>query len=279
MQIVFGAHVRTSDDQEVGTVDRLVLDPESGGLKSVAIRRGRILHHDIEVPVASFVSDEGGVLRLNVTAAEVAAFPEFCESMYTAKGDSLAPMHYSSGLDTTFSDPQYGAAISDLAATTVESSAEWGVFLTEENLQNAVIRDGSDVRDPAGHRLGAIHELTFDTAARRLAQFTLRRGMLRHESVTLPASLVTAIDDGVVTLSVSGEWLEGWAGVETGMEVWTEDAVLLGVVSARDVDGIAVTGSDGSRYRVPAAMIVERMDSAITLDVSRDRADALIVPA
>lgn len=279
MQIVFGTPVVTSDGHEIGTVDRLILDPDSGDLKVVVIRQGRLWRHDVEAPVAAFASDDGGVLRLTLTAAQAAALPRFVESLYTAEADNLTARGAVSGIDVaTAVDPLYGAAIPDVTAASLSAGADWGVFLTEEHLNNAVVGDGSAVRDPDGHGLGTLRELVFDDA-RRLTRFVLRRGLLGHEVVTLPAALITAIDDGVMTLAVDGAWLESWAGVTIGMEVWTADAVALGTVSAREFDGLTVIGIDGSRYRVPARVVVGRMDQAITLDVARNQADALIVPA
>src|SRR5207247_5048756 len=63
-----GARVRTSDGQEVGVVDKLIFDPATERVKAVAIRRGFILHRDVEVPIEDLRAGPGDELLLSRSA-------------------------------------------------------------------------------------------------------------------------------------------------------------------------------------------------------------------
>src|SRR5262245_29850201 len=90
MRVEFGATVYTSDDHEVGAIDRLIVDASTGRLRSVAVRQGRLLKHDIEVPFAAFQAGDDERLRLNVSSDGLDAFPRFDEDQYTRANDQYA---------------------------------------------------------------------------------------------------------------------------------------------------------------------------------------------
>ena len=50
MRVELGSTVRTSDGKDIGRIDKLVLDPDTGQVKSVVVRKGVILHDDVEIP-------------------------------------------------------------------------------------------------------------------------------------------------------------------------------------------------------------------------------------
>jgi len=41
--IELGAHVRTSDGQDAGTIDRLILDPATADIKAAVVHQGVLL--------------------------------------------------------------------------------------------------------------------------------------------------------------------------------------------------------------------------------------------
>jgi hypothetical protein len=148
-------------------------------------------------------------------------------------------------------------------------------MFSEQDLANAVVGEGSAVRDLHGHTVGYLHEMDFDSQTGHLTRFVMRHGILRGEVATLPAALVARIDDGVVDLRVAAAWLRLWLGSEPGVEVWTNDRVLLGSIDRRDVDALVVTAADGShRVRVPMAA-VERL-SRNRLILTADYAQTLL---
>jgi sporulation protein YlmC with PRC-barrel domain len=251
MRFVFGAHVRTRDGHTVGTIDRLILDPETGDLKSVAIRQGFILHHDIEVPISSFDAGDGDDLRLAVTEA----------------GDDYAPKYGAPQGNVVYpGGGLYAPIVNDDAAYAIQGAEQMGVAFSEEDLENAVIGDGNDVISSDGEKVGELHELAFDPAGRRLTQFTLRRELFLGESVALPASLIARIDDGKITLRTRVDWLDAWLSVAPDMELWASDESVLGTVVRRELDSISAIGPDGARaFSVPMSALDRVIENAAVL--------------
>lgn len=272
MRATFGARVVSSDGQEIGTVDRLILDPASGDLKAVAVRQGLFLRHDIEVPIAALQAGEGGALRLAVPAAEAHAFQPFDEARYTAASESFAPRYAVPPANVlTPIDPIYGVTINEDAARAIEVSAEYGPALTADDLENAVVGEGSEVRSRDGDKVGDLHEVVFDAASGRPARFTLRRGLFHGERLALPAALIAGVDDGALTLTVTAAWLEAWFSIEPGMEVWSDDETVLGTVARRETDALVVAGPDGAATaRVPIIAVEAVLERAVQLSARRE---------
>src|SRR5689334_11269354 len=83
MDIGLGMHVYTSDGQDLGSVDRLILDPDTNQVKAAVIRKGRFMRHDVEVPRDMMTATPDDTIRLSATADQVNSLPEFDPGAYT----------------------------------------------------------------------------------------------------------------------------------------------------------------------------------------------------
>jgi uncharacterized protein YrrD len=203
MRIELGAHVRTSDDQDVGAVDRLILDPESHTVKAVVIRKGLLLARDVAIPLEAMTIGERGDIRLDYTADQVDEMPEFIEADYVTPPLEYVPRtgYPATGLywPTAYGVPELGAPSADEA-------------LYRQNLENAVVGEGSDVLSKDGEMLGQIHRLTFDEDTGRLIGIVVRQGLIFTEDVELPASLVASVDDGMIYLTLNAAEAQAMLG-------------------------------------------------------------------
>src|SRR5918911_1883239 len=84
MRVELGAKVRTADGKDVGTIDRLIVDPSNNEIKAAVIHKGMILPRDVEVPLSAVELGPDGGVQLTYTADQVDQLPEFFESKYTA---------------------------------------------------------------------------------------------------------------------------------------------------------------------------------------------------
>jgi sporulation protein YlmC with PRC-barrel domain len=71
MNIGLGVHVHSSDGKDVGTVDKLILDPASGQIKAAVVRKGLFPPKDKESPASLIQSVDDGILYLKAGADEV----------------------------------------------------------------------------------------------------------------------------------------------------------------------------------------------------------------
>jgi uncharacterized protein YrrD len=209
MRVELGARVRTTDGKDVGTIDRLIVDPSNNEIKAVVIHKGMILPRDVEVPLSAIERGPDGSVQLPYTADQVDQLPEFFESNYTATPPAwyvppadypTAAIYWPIGYGVFATPPLPETAVSTGNAALDRETRE---ALERQDLENAVIGEGSDVVDRDGEKVGALARLVFDPDGHRLTSFVLRKGFIFTEERELPASAITRIDDGVIYLRVS----------------------------------------------------------------------------
>ena len=209
MRVELGARVRTADGKDVGTIDRLIIDPSNNEIKAAVIHKGMILSRDVEVPLSAIEPGPDGSVRLTYTADQVDQLPEFFDSNYTATPPAwyvppadypAAGIYWPIGYGVVATPPLPETDVSSGSAALDREARE---TLERQDLENAVIGEGSDVVDRDGEKVGEVARLVFDPDGHRLTSFVVRKGFIFTEDRELPASAITHIDDGVLYLRVS----------------------------------------------------------------------------
>ena len=125
MKIELGAKVATAEGDEIGTIDKLILDPDGGDIHAIVVHKGLLFGRDIEIPVDEIAGIRGGVARIRHTKADLDALPTFYEGSYTTPRRSAAPS--TSAATATrppaCSGPRSGAARSRASRTAMTPSA------------------------------------------------------------------------------------------------------------------------------------------------------------
>ena len=208
MAVQLGAHVRTSDDEDVGSIERLIVDPASGEVNAVVIRKGFILTEDIRIPLSALQETPEGEVRLRCTADQVKELPRFHDAAYTAAPAGYAsPLGYPSAallwpVDYPLPVPTAGTPRPSLAESD-EVLRQRGV-----DLDKVVIAQGSDIIDRDGDKVGEIHSVTVDATTGRPTKITIRKGILFTEDVELSADTIERVTDERVYLTLDKEQLK-----------------------------------------------------------------------
>lgn len=203
MRIRLGEHVLTSDGEDAGTVHKVILDPNGGEVTTVVLRRGALITHDVEVPLARLGLTDDGNLRLDVTAVDLDDLPPFEEASYrTVPVGTVLPPEY-----------PYEYALWPIAAAPIamgnetfpgenrEVRAEIANAMLAADLNNAVVGKGSGVYGSDGEKVGEVERLTFNEAG-ALVELIVHQGLLFPKEFALPGSLVGSADDGKLYLTV-----------------------------------------------------------------------------
>jgi sporulation protein YlmC with PRC-barrel domain len=281
MKIELGARVHTSDGQDIGTIDQLVLDPATNEIKSAVIHKGAFLGRDVEVPLTSLEPDRAGGARLAYTAEQVDDLPEFFASNYTTspppgyvpiEGYPLTGLLYWSvphGMTPPL--PMQEDSLSSAESEDVTEA------LRRQDIENALISEGGDVKSRDGQKIGTLHHLTFDPDTNQLARFVVRNGFLFTEDIDLPASLIAVIEDGVVYLTSDADWFDMLSDLTPGREVWTSDGVRLGVITRREDDDLLVSSVDETSWvRVPITAVDRLEDARVALNIDSTEVARLV---
>jgi len=224
MDIKLGMHVFTSDDRDIGTIDSLIVDPERDTIKSAVIRQGVLLHQDVEVGVETLIARGDGTARIAYTSNEIDTLPHFDQSNYTSPpADYAASMTYPSaalfwpagyGMGVTPLDPAPAGAMPPTSwlghsdpiwPNSRDVNREVGDALRRNDVENALIGEGSEVLGRDGEKVGKIRELTFDPDSSRLTHLLVHKGILFGKDMEVPATLIDSVDDGVVYLTVDAK--------------------------------------------------------------------------
>jgi sporulation protein YlmC with PRC-barrel domain len=211
--IKLGATVVTADGHELGTIDKLVLDPDGGDLHAMVIRKG-LFSRDVEIPIDDIVGQEAGRVQIRHTNAQLDDLPGFYEASYTTppperSAELLSGYGYpASGLlwPSRWSGPVSGEPYGHEAVGQVGD--EVAAMHRAQDLTNAVIKEGSEVRSLDGEKVGEVHQITIDAATGQPTSLVIRKGFLFHEDVEIPAGLISSLDDGRVYLDARHDELE-----------------------------------------------------------------------
>src|SRR5689334_22715840 len=98
MQFKQGAVVMTSDGQDVGRIDRVVIDPVSKAVTHIVIRKGVLFTEDKVVPINVIASGNEEIVRLSSDVGNVHDLPDYEETHFIAEEDEAtgdtAPLYW-----------------------------------------------------------------------------------------------------------------------------------------------------------------------------------------
>src|SRR5215210_1590797 len=131
MRLNRDATVRTRDGEDVGNVDRAVVDPHTNEVTHIVLRTGTIFGRDIMIPREDLErgSLDGDTIQLDLTKDELEQFPDFMIEQYGAPPPTwVAPAGYgfpSSGYAWPIAvDPMTGAVPTTIPDEDLDAETE-----------------------------------------------------------------------------------------------------------------------------------------------------------
>lgn len=193
-QISLGMRV-DAEDGEVGTVEKIVFDPEGREPGYLVIQQGRIRSRDVVVPVSlvSDVSQEKVTVALTREALD--DFPEYEVTVQKGRHPRPIPLGrpYSFGTYTPDSRTHF---------TAIPQRS-----VPEDNI---AIEKGMDVVDAVGDKVGQIQGLVATPESRQVTHLVLRQpGPPRSKDRLLPVDLVEDVRSNAVRLRISSDLVAG----------------------------------------------------------------------
>lgn len=214
MKIELGAKVSTADGKEIGTIEKLILDPDGGDVHAVVVRKGLLFGRDVEIELDDIVGQRDGTARIRYAESELDRLETFHEGSYTTPPPERST-EYASGYGypaasllwpSRWSGPVSGEPYGHDAIGAVAD--EVASLHRQQDLGNAVIEEGSTVKSRDGEKLGEVHRLVFDAESGRPTMLVIRKGFLFTEDVEVPVGLISSVDDDVVYLDARHDEVE-----------------------------------------------------------------------
>lgn len=213
MELKEGTSVFTPGGEEVGKVNRFVLDPATNELTHIVIQKGWLLPEDKVVPfeMVDSASEERVVLREEV--GEFDKLPPFEETHFfrapdedpddpSLPGDTVypyAPAYYWYPARANTGFPGQGLAPSVLP-----------VRETQRNIPEDTVplREGSNVLSSEGDHVGDVERLFLEGDSNKVSHFVVSQGTLFRDRKLVPAHWVKSVNEDAVSLAVSSRLLE-----------------------------------------------------------------------
>lgn len=198
MELRKEAYVFSADGQNVGHLDRVVIDPRLNEVTHIVVRQGVLFHTDKVVPISLVASGLEDRVTLREAARDLQSLPNFEETHYipvNAEEATRLPLGQAPPL---YWYPPVGIP--------------YPAYHTEktENIPPGTIalREGANVITTDGHSAGTIEQVLTDPLADRVTHFLISQGLLFPEKKLIPLTWVSEVKEQEVRLAVSKRTLE-----------------------------------------------------------------------
>lgn len=196
MQLELGMQVRSIDGQDAGRIAWLILDPKNGRVRMTVIHKGVLFADEIEVPLDAFELDPNGGVQVRYTAEELSDLPRFDQSRYTSPTpDSVSAWGWP--------EPATGLLVPDYTMPGPTLPDEEHDGRSEQDLTNAIIKEGNEVFSSDGEKVGDVHRIVFDAETGRPLSFIVRSGFLFTHDAELPGDTIASVDDEAIYLNLT----------------------------------------------------------------------------
>lgn len=198
-----GVDVFSSDDEKVGTLDRVVMDPKTKEVTHIIVREGFLFKEDkvVAMDLIGSVTDER--ISLQGSKEHLDELPEYEETHYVPRDatvdDDMSTLYWNPPVDIGGGYGRY--------AFFPQSQ-----FLrrTEKNIPEGMVAlaEGAKVLSEDGKHVGNIETLVTDPKEDRVTHLVISSGLLLKERKMIPAYWLSSVAEDEVHLSVESRLLE-----------------------------------------------------------------------
>lgn len=208
MELKEGMSVVTPGGEEVGQVNRFVLDPETNEVTHIVIQKGWLLPDDKVVPFDMVTLGDRDRLVLSEEVGDFDRLPTFEEIHYIPVTDDnpnqpspvipYAPAYY-----------WYPSHVLSVPGSGM-GYYPWTPAETKRNIPEDTVplKEGTDVISSDGEHVGDIERLIVAPDSNRVMHFLISQGLLFKDRKMVPAHWVKSVEEDKVYLVVPARLLE-----------------------------------------------------------------------
>jgi sporulation protein YlmC with PRC-barrel domain len=228
MQFRENTPVYTADGQEVGAIDRVVIDPETQAVTHVVIRQGWLFTEDKVAPVALIDQATADQVRLRADAGNLDDLPDFEETHYqpytdaanTTPADNTTTAAALTNPVGGYARPLYAYPPVGVAMPGYDPMGDYAMAAyiasqypveIERNIPDGSIalKEGADVVDSNGKPVGRVARVFTDDETQQVTHLLVAEGWLFQEKRLVPTSWIREVADEEVQLKVDADFLRG----------------------------------------------------------------------
>ncbi len=217
-QLKEGTSVFTSDGDEVGKINRFVLDPNTNEVTYIVVQKGWLFAEDKVVPFDKVrsVSEDELILSEDLDYDKL---PPFEETHYIEVNDRDLDREQEEGYPASpvgpayFWYPPYGY----LGDSAYGLAYGWPYGVKERNIpaDSVPLQEGTDVVSADGEHVGDVEELFVDDESHMVTHFLVSQGTFFKDRKLVPANWIRSVSEDQVRLNVASELLKRLPDYET----------------------------------------------------------------
>jgi len=205
IRLLKDADIFSSVGEKIGTLDRVVLDPETKEVSHIVVKQGMLFPSSKVIPF-SYVDLDGDRITLTKNAMELKDLPDFTESSYITSDKTddseenaeavyfYPPRHiawWATGGRIWYPKPRY-------------------VLETEKAIPDdtVALEEGAAVVSNDGEDIGEIERVFVDQEENRATHIVVSRGLLSKEHKLVPTLWITKVMEDKIYLSIDSDLFE-----------------------------------------------------------------------
>lgn len=203
-----GMSVMTPGGEEVGRVNRFVLDPETNEVTHIVVQKGWLLQEDKVVPFEMVTLMDRDRVGLKEEVGDFDSLPTFEEINYIQAVDDN-PNQPAPVIPYTPSYYWYPSLTMSVPGAGM-GYYPWMPTETKRNIPEGTvpIKEGTDVISSDGEHVGDVERLIVAPDSNRATHFVISQGLLFKERKMVPAHWVKTAEEDKVYLVVPARLLE-----------------------------------------------------------------------
>lgn len=212
MKFKKGTHVYTADARSAGVVDRVVLNPTTGEVTDIIVRKGLIFSEDKVVSIDLVETAENERVTLNKPASELHDLPPFEEPYYVPAID--VDWHGTPASGTPYVEPLYlyppvgvSLGVYDYPPVADLPNEPYSLDQVQRNTPEGTlaVREGTHVYSSDGKHVGDIDDVFVDEKTNRVTHFVIAKGVLFKEHKLIPLNWTRPNTEEEIILTVPTE--------------------------------------------------------------------------
>ena len=209
-----GTHVYTSDGKDVGSVERVILDPDSNEVSGIVVRHGWLFSEDKVVPIRLIENAREDRVVLRQSKHDLQQLPVFEETYYVPANPEAVRNGTVQSYTADYPAPVYpyppvGTAWwgfgSYFDLPPADNSAPEFTQRTKQNIPEGTVavKEGARVLSMEGKHVGNVEEIFTDPATNHVTHIVISQGMLFKERKLIPTNWIKSEGEDSVTLTVN----------------------------------------------------------------------------
>ena len=213
MELKEGTSVFTASGEEVGRINRFILDPETNEVTHVVVQKGWFFTEDKVVPMEMIGSATEDKVVLKEDTGRFDQLPPFEETHYVGLGEEdyrpggdlpyrrSTPGYYWYPPSGFRGYPNYGLGLGYYGRRPTSTTRN----IPEDTIP---LKEGTDVMSSDDEHVGDVERLFVDPDSNQATHFLISQGLFFKDRKLVPMHWVTSVEEDKVHLSVASRLLE-----------------------------------------------------------------------